>query len=175
VRRQLFDGGFRGELTDDVPDDLLGYALTPEPPGSIHATKQPAGGNSCVLQPNVKDRFDPVWHRYRPHVTCLPHEIDNGPVLFSLLHVREVQLHCFMPPQTAGEQYSQEGTVPFALQSLGIWTLPEGFALLCRQPVSQSHSEFFDAVHSPDTGGEIRAEETAIGGFVSEPSHRPEA
>jgi hypothetical protein len=33
VRRQLFDGGFRGVVTDDVPDDLLGYALTPEPPG----------------------------------------------------------------------------------------------------------------------------------------------
>ena len=25
VRRQLLDGGFRGELTDDVPDDLLGH------------------------------------------------------------------------------------------------------------------------------------------------------
>ena len=30
VRRQLFDGGFRGELTDNVPDDLLGDALTPD-------------------------------------------------------------------------------------------------------------------------------------------------
>jgi hypothetical protein len=29
VRRQLFDGGFRGAFTDDVPNDLLGYALTP--------------------------------------------------------------------------------------------------------------------------------------------------
>jgi hypothetical protein len=29
VRRQLFDGGFCGALTNDVPNDLLGYALTP--------------------------------------------------------------------------------------------------------------------------------------------------
>lgn len=175
VRRQLFDGGFRGELTDDVSDDFLGYALTPKPPGSIHATKQPAGGNSRVLQPNVENRFDPVRHRHRPHVTCLSHEIDNGPMLFSLLQVGEIQLHSFMPPQTASEQHSQKGTVPFALQSLGIGTLPEGFALFGRQPVSQSYSEFLDAFHSPDTGGEIRAQETTVGGFVSEPPYGPEA
>jgi hypothetical protein len=96
-------------------------------------------------------------------------------MLFSLLQVGEVQLHGFMPPQTASEQHSQKGTVPFALQSLGVGTLPEGFALFGCQPVSQSHSEFLDAFHSPDTGGEIRAKETAICGFVCQPSHRPEA
>ena len=96
-------------------------------------------------------------------------------MLFSLLQVGEIQLHGFMTPQTAGEQHSQKGAVPFALQSLGIGTLPEGLALLGRQPVSQSHSEFLDAFHSPDTGGEIRAKEAAIGGFVSEPRYGPEA
>ena len=40
VRRQLFDGGFRSELADNVPDDLLGHTLTPDPPRSVHATKQ---------------------------------------------------------------------------------------------------------------------------------------
>ena len=63
-------------------------------------------------------------------------------MLFSLLQVGEVQLHGFMPPQTASEQPSQKGTVAFTLQSLGIGTLPEGFALSGSQPVSQSHSEF---------------------------------
>ena len=81
----------------------------------------------------------------------------------------------FMPLQTASEQHSQKGKVPVALQSLGIGTLPDGFALFGRQPVSQSHSEFLDAFHSPDTGGEIRAKETAIGGIVSEPPYDPEA
>jgi hypothetical protein len=175
VGRQLLDGGFRGALTNDVPNDLLGYALTPEPPGSVHAAKQPTGGNSRVLQPNVKDRFDPVRHRYCPHVTCLSHEIDNRPMLFSLLQVREVQLHGFMPPQTAGKQHREKGMVPFALQPLGIGTLPEGFALFGRQPVSQSHSEFSDAFHSPDTGCQIRAKKTAIGGLVCQPPHGPEA
>jgi len=70
--------------------------------------------------------------QYRPHVACLSHEIDNGPMLFSLLQVGEVQLYGFMTPQTTGEQYSQKGTVPFALESLGIGTLPKGFALFGR-------------------------------------------
>jgi hypothetical protein len=96
-------------------------------------------------------------------------------MLFSLLQVGEVQLHGFMTPQTAGEQDSQKGTVPFALQSLGVRTLPEDFALFGRQPISQSHSGFLDALHSPDTGSEIRAKKTAIGGLVCQPSHGPEA
>jgi len=98
-----------------------------------------------------------------------------APVLFSLLQVGEVQLHGFMTPQTAGEQHSQKGTVSFALQSLGIGTLPEGFALFGRQPVAQSHSEFLDALNSPNTGGEIRTQQTAIGGLVCQPPHGPEA
>ena len=96
-------------------------------------------------------------------------------MLFSLLQVGEIQLNSFMTPQTAGEQHSQKGTVPLALQSLGIRTLPEDFALFGRQPISQSHSEFFDAFHSPNTGGEIRAKKTAIGGLVCQPPHRSEA
>ena len=34
---------------------------------------------------------------------------------FALLQVGQVQLHCLMPSQTACEQHSQKGTVPFAL------------------------------------------------------------
>jgi hypothetical protein len=32
VRRQLFDGGFRGALTNDVPDDLLSMRSPPSRP-----------------------------------------------------------------------------------------------------------------------------------------------
>jgi hypothetical protein len=129
MRCQLVDRSFRGELADDRPDNLLGHALTPDSPRSVHATKQSSGGQSCVLQPNVNDRFHPIRHRYRPRVTGLPHEIDNGPMLFSLLKVREVQLHSVMPPQTTGEQHSQKSPVTFALPSLGIGSSPKCFAL----------------------------------------------
>jgi hypothetical protein len=82
VRRQLFDGSFRSELADNVPDDLLSHTLTPDPSRFVHATKHSSGSKSRIFDPNVEDRFDPVRHRDRPHVTRLAHKVDNGPVLF---------------------------------------------------------------------------------------------
>lgn len=97
-------------------------------------------------------------------------------MLFPLLQVREVQLNgFFMPPQTAGEQHSQKSAVTFALQSLTIGRLPEGFALFGCQPVSQAYTDFLDALHSPDTGGKVRAEKTAIGGLVCESANGTKA
>jgi hypothetical protein len=40
---------------------------------------------------------------------------------------------------------------------------------------AQAHTEFLDTFHAPDTGGEISAQETAIGGCVCQPPHRTEA
>jgi hypothetical protein len=63
-------------------------------------------------------------------VTALSDEIDDGPVLFSLLQMREVQLYCFMPSQATGEQDSQKSAVPFALESLSIGASTRRFTLL---------------------------------------------
>jgi hypothetical protein len=90
VRRQLVDGSFRSELADNVPDDLLGHTLTPDPPRSVDAAKHSSGSKSRIFDPNVEDGFDPARHRDRPHVTRLAHEVDNGPMLFPLLQVSEV-------------------------------------------------------------------------------------
>jgi hypothetical protein len=35
-------------------------------------------------------------------VSRFSNDIDNGPVLFSLLKMREVQINRFVPPQAAG-------------------------------------------------------------------------
>ena len=129
VRRQLVDGSFRSELADNVPDDLLGHALTPHPPCSVYATKHSARSKSSIFDPNVEYRFDPVRHRDRPDVTRLAQEVDDGPVLFSLLQMREVQFDGFMPPQAAGEQHRQKCAVTFALPSLDIRGLPQRLAL----------------------------------------------
>ncbi|MGA2135950.1 MAG: hypothetical protein ABSH50_26980 [Bryobacteraceae bacterium] len=48
------------------------------------------------------------------------------------LQVREVQVHGFVPPQTAGKQYRQKGTVTFAPPALDIGRLPQRFALFGR-------------------------------------------
>jgi hypothetical protein len=105
VRRQLLDGSFRSELADNVPDDFLGHTLTPDPPRSVDAAKHSSRSKSRILDPNVEDRFDPIRHWDRPHVTRLAHQLDNSPVLFSLLQMTEVQFPGFVTPQAAGEQH----------------------------------------------------------------------
>jgi len=59
MRRKLVDSSLRWELTDHVPDDLFSHAVTPNPAGPIHPTKQPARGNSRAIQPNVSNLLDP--------------------------------------------------------------------------------------------------------------------
>ncbi len=51
VRRQLFDGSFRSELADNVPDDLLGHALTPDPSRFVHATKHSSRSKAGIFDP----------------------------------------------------------------------------------------------------------------------------
>ena len=66
-------------------------------------------------------------------------------MLFALLEVIQSQRHRFMPPQAAREQQCEQCSVAFSLQSLMIGCLPE-----------------------------CGAEETAVGGFVCEPTHGTE-
>jgi hypothetical protein len=129
MRCQFIDPGFLCELTDDMPDNLLSHALTPDPSGPIHATKDPARGESRCIQPVIENQLDPVRHRQCPRVTGLSHEIDDDPVLFALLKMGEVQLNGFVPPQAAGEQHSQHSSVTLAFQPLSIGRLPEPLAL----------------------------------------------
>jgi selenocysteine lyase/cysteine desulfurase len=76
---QFVDPGFLCELMDDVPDNLFSHALTPNSNSPVHATKDPARGESCCIQPVIKNLLGPVRHRRRPRVTSLSHEIDLKP------------------------------------------------------------------------------------------------
>jgi hypothetical protein len=75
---------------------------------------------------------------------------------------------CRLKPHASNTARSARSRLPFSR-----WVSGHCQRVSPCQPVSQSHSELLDAFHSPDTGGEIRAEETAIGGFVSQPPHGP--
>ena len=44
-------------------------------------------------------------------------------------------------------------------------------ALICREPVSETHAQLLDAFHSANSGCRVRTEQTAIGGFVCESPH----
>jgi hypothetical protein len=53
VRRQFFYASFRSELADNVPDDLLGHVLTPDPTRSVYATKHSSRSKSSIFDPKV--------------------------------------------------------------------------------------------------------------------------
>jgi hypothetical protein len=55
-------------------------------------------------------------HRYRPRVARFALQIDDGPVIFPLLNVPEIQVHRLVPPKAAGKQDGQELAVTLAFQ-----------------------------------------------------------
>jgi hypothetical protein len=57
---------------------------------------------------------------------------------------------------------------------LAISTLQDFRALRWAQPTASAKTELFDTFHPGDTGGEFRAEQAGVGGFVRESSHGSE-
>ena len=49
-------------------------------------------------------------------MTCFALQVDNGPVIFPLLNVPEVQVHRLVPPKSACKQDGQERAITFAFQ-----------------------------------------------------------
>jgi len=49
--------------------------------------------------------------------------------------------------------------------------LPKCLVLLRSQPLAEAHSQLLHAFNAANTSRQIGAEETAVGGFVCEPTH----
>jgi len=62
-----------------------------------------SGGQISSLNPLIEESFDPAWHRYCSGVTGFTLQIDDRPVLFSLLDVAEVQVNRCSPQRAANE------------------------------------------------------------------------
>ena len=108
-----------------VPNQAFGDGVTPPFSGSADAPEYFACVEFGGTNPCVYGRFDPVRHRHGPNVPALAHQIDNRPVLLSLLHMREVQISQFPSSQAAAEQYRENRAVPLAVESIGIRCLPK--------------------------------------------------
>ena len=74
---------------EHVPHSLFRQPLSPGFPRLVHTTKQPARCNVRCLKPLIEDILYPGWHRDGANVACLSLQIDNGPVVFTLLNVAE--------------------------------------------------------------------------------------
>jgi hypothetical protein len=103
-------------VPNDVPDRLLRQAVTPGAPVFVYPPEYLSGGQIRSLKPLIDKSFDPAWHRYCPGVAGFALQVDDGPVLFALLDVAEVQVHRLVPSKAAGEEDCQECAIPLALQ-----------------------------------------------------------
>jgi hypothetical protein len=103
------------------------------------------------------------------------HKIDDGPMVFSLLHVFDSEIGGLVSPQSASQEKSQQGTVTFPLHSCAVRTLPQRASLLIRQPISHPDAVFLEAFHTPNPCCQIGAEQSAICGLVGQPPNRAQA
>jgi len=65
----------------------------------------------------------------------------------------------------------RDGVVSLGAHALAISTLQDFCALRWAQPLAGAKSKLLDTLHSADPGGEFRAEQAGVGGFVRESSH----
>jgi hypothetical protein len=73
-----------------MPDSLFRQLLSQDSPHFVHTPKQLARCNVRCLDPLVDDILYPFRHRDRAGVACLSLQIDNSPVIFTLLNVAEI-------------------------------------------------------------------------------------
>ena len=105
-------------------------------------------------------------------MTRLPLQINEGPVFFPLLQVGSVQLDSLISPEAASEQYRRQCSITFYLLFRRVRSLPKRFALFRCQPIAQTHPSFLTPFTRRNPRGKIRAQETALRGFIGEPPYR---
>jgi hypothetical protein len=95
-------------------------------------------------------------------VPAFTDQINNRPMLLSLLQMREVQISQFASSQPAAKQHCENRAVPFAFEHVGIRSLPKPARFFRREPIAKPYAEFLDTLDPTDAGGELRAKQTGI-------------
>ena len=92
-------------------------------------------------------------------MTAFADHIRKNPVFLSLLKMRERLCCKFRAPQTASEEDGDHGLVAFTSHCAAIKDSEEPLTLFARQPVTEEHAMLFRALHSADSGGEVRTQQ----------------
>src|SRR5215471_16073915 len=99
---------------------------------------------------------------------ALADKVDDGPVLFPLLEMPEIQISQLASPEPASKQNGKHCAVSLALERIWIRRLPEAASFFSREPVSAPHTELLGSLYTSDTGGQLGAEQAGVGRFVCE-------
>jgi len=76
------------------------------------------------------------------------------------------------PPEATAEEKREQSTIAPAAEGGSVFRAQQLLALLCRQPISDTHSQQPDTLHAAYACRRIWAEQTAIGCFIRQPAYR---
>ena len=83
------------KLFDNAPHDLFCDAITPHCTRFVNASEYPSGADLRDRRPNIDRRFDPIWNWNGSNMTTLSNQVNNCPVIFSLLKMIHVEVDEF--------------------------------------------------------------------------------
>jgi hypothetical protein len=83
-------------------------------------------------------------------MTSFSEQVNNGPVIVSLLKVRQLQTDQLGTPQAAAQQDGKNGMVSFALRFGPVGRVEKPPALSAGEPIAEAGTKLLRAFHSPD-------------------------
>src|SRR5262252_4412306 len=103
MRCELVDSRALRATFHCVPNYVLCHPMTPQSPILPNRSEQFSFTYSGRARPTVDSCLHPFRHRNRANVATLPDQIKNGPMLFPLLKVADIQRYQFGPSESASK------------------------------------------------------------------------
>jgi hypothetical protein len=130
VRRELGYADLGGKFLDDVPDESLRHAFTPNLGSAAHAAEEATAVDSGSFHPVIQQVMHPIRNGYGPNVSSLPAQVNDCSMPFALLKMPDGQAGEFVAAQTAGDQHSEQRPIYLSLDPLVIGCLPKRLTLV---------------------------------------------
>ena len=130
VRRELANADLGSKLFDDVPYKFFRHPFAPDFASTTHAAEEAATGDSSGFRPLVQETLHPIRNRDGSNVPSFPAKVYDCPMSFALLKMTYRQPGEFVATEPTSKKHCKQGPIPFALDPIAIWSLPESLALV---------------------------------------------
>jgi hypothetical protein len=104
-------------------------------------------------------------------VAGFPDQVNDCPVILTLLNIAKTQGNDFRSPQSTAEEKRDYRGVTLLPKCLSTRPGKELFGLCGAEPIADAAPELRYSFHSPDTGHQFWAQQPGIGRFVSQAAH----
>ena len=108
-------------------------------------------------------------------MATLSDQVNNGPVIFSLLKMIHTEVDEFGSTQSATQQDRQHCMVALPSNLFDVWGVQERFGLFCGEPISESDAHLFCSFDPANTSRQLGAQKSRVGCFVCETANSSQA